>query len=149
MSCTGPKILLYTFLSKTFNCFLSLSVSVQVYDSYVNVYKKYRIINRDADKSLARPGRRQARKHVRESRDFNNIETRAVIKFFFSLQGNAPKEIHAIRTETLACFLPRRTKDVSASLYFTGEVVGKYIYNFIPTLISKSNLSANICFKCN
>jgi len=35
-----------------------------------------------ADKSLARPGRKQARKHVRDARDFNNIETRAVIKFF-------------------------------------------------------------------
>jgi len=34
-------------------------------------------------------------------RDFNNIETRAVIKFFFFLQGKAPKEIHAILTETL------------------------------------------------
>ena len=28
----------------------------------------------------------------------------------------APKEIHAILTETLACFLPRRTKDLSAPL---------------------------------
>jgi len=33
-------------------------------------------------KSLARLGRKQARKHVRDARDFNNIETRAVIKFF-------------------------------------------------------------------
>ena len=33
-------------------------------------------------------------------RDFNNIKTRAVIKFLF-LQGKAPKEIHAILTETL------------------------------------------------
>jgi len=57
-----------------------------------------------ADKSLSRQGRKQARKHVRDARDFNNIETRAVIKFF-SLQGKAPKEIHAIPTETLACFL--------------------------------------------
>ena len=32
--------------------------------------------------------------------DFNNIETRAVIRFFF-LQGKAPKEFHAILTETL------------------------------------------------
>ena len=46
---------------------------------------------------------------------FNNIETRAVIKFFF-LQGKAPKEIHAILTETLACFLPDRAKDLSAPL---------------------------------
>jgi len=36
-----------------------------------------------------------------DARDFNNIETRAVIKFFFFLQGKAPKEIHAILTETL------------------------------------------------
>ena len=34
---------------------------------------------RGADKSLARPGRKQARKHVWDARDFNNIETRAVI----------------------------------------------------------------------
>jgi len=36
-----------------------------------------------------------------DARDFNNIETRADIKFFFFLQGKAPKEIHAILTETL------------------------------------------------
>jgi len=36
-----------------------------------------------------------------DARDFNNIETRAVIKFFFFLQGKGPKEIHAIlMTET-------------------------------------------------
>ena len=34
-------------------------------------------------------------------RDFNNMETRAVIKFFFFLQGKAPKEIQAILKETL------------------------------------------------
>jgi len=52
-----------------------------------------------AGKSLARPGRKQARKHVRDARNFNNIETRAVIKFLFFPQGKAPKEIHAILTE--------------------------------------------------
>jgi len=36
-SYTGPKILLYTFLSKMFNCSLSLFVSVPVSDAYVNV----------------------------------------------------------------------------------------------------------------
>ena len=71
---------------------------------------------RGADKSLARPGRKQARKHVRDARDFNNIETRAVIKFFFFLQGKVPKEIDAILTETLACFLPGRAKDLSETL---------------------------------
>jgi len=55
---------------------------------------------RGADKSLVRPGRKQARKHVRDECDFGNMETRAVIKFFF-LQGKVPKEIHAILTETL------------------------------------------------
>jgi len=34
---TGPKILLYTFLSKMFVCFLSLFVSIQVSDAYVKV----------------------------------------------------------------------------------------------------------------
>jgi len=63
---------------------------------------------RGADKSLARPGRKQARKHVRDARDFNNIETRAV-EFPsppLPLQGKAPKEIYAILTETLACTAP-------------------------------------------
>jgi len=31
-----------------------------------------------------------------DARDFNNVETRAVIKFFFLLQGKAQKEIHPI-----------------------------------------------------
>ena len=51
-----------------------------------------------------------------DARDLNNVETRAVIKFFF-LEGKAPKEIHAILTETLACVLPGRAKDLSAPLY--------------------------------
>jgi hypothetical protein len=59
---------------------------------------------RGADKSLARPGREQARKQVRDARDLNNIETRAVIRFLFFLQGKTPKEIHAILVETLAFF---------------------------------------------
>jgi len=71
---------------------------------------------RGADKSLVQAGRKQARKHARDARDFNNIETRAVIKLF-SLQGKTPKEIHAILTETLASFLPSRANDLSAPLY--------------------------------
>jgi len=35
-----------------------------------------------------------------DEHDFNNIETRDVIKFFF-LQEKAPKQIHAIMKETL------------------------------------------------
>ena len=72
---------------------------------------------RGAVKSLARPGRTQARKHVRDARDFNNIETRELSSSFLFLQGKAPKEIHAILTETLACFLPGRANDLSAPLY--------------------------------
>jgi len=40
-----------------------------------------------------------------DTRDFNNTEARAVIKFFF-LQGKATKEIHAILTETLGVHAP-------------------------------------------
>jgi len=38
---------------------------------------------RGADKSLARQGRKQARKHVKDARDFNNIWMRVAIMFFF------------------------------------------------------------------
>ena len=40
------------------------------------------LVCRGADNFLARPRRKQARKHVREARDCNNIETRVVIKFY-------------------------------------------------------------------
>jgi len=83
---------------------------INPYPAYVeNMVSSYR----GADKSLSWTVRKQARKYVRDARDFNNIETPAVIKFPF-LQGKAPKEIHAILTETLACFLPGRAKDLSA-----------------------------------
>jgi len=74
--------------------------------TYTTYWTVKRLQYRGADKSLARPGR----KHVRNARDFNDINMRAVIKFF-SLQGKALKEIHAILTEILACFLPGQAKD--------------------------------------
>jgi len=40
------------------------------------------VLYQGADKSLARPGRKQAHKHVRDARDFINIETLAVNIFF-------------------------------------------------------------------
>ena len=43
-------------------------------------------------------------------------DTKCHQDLFFFLQGKAPKEIQAILTETLACFLPGRTKDLSAPL---------------------------------
>ena len=67
---------------------------------------------------------------------FNNIQTRAVMKFsFFPLQGKAPKEIHAILTETLACFLPGRTKDLSAPLYYIihfNNIETRAVIKFFP-----------------
>ena len=83
---------------------------------------------RSADKSLARPQKKQTRKHVRDARDFNNIETRAVIKIF-SLQRKAPKEIHAILTETLACFLSSQAKDLSAPLFIQQYLIFFYQAN--------------------
>ena len=41
-----------------------------------------------------------------DARDFNNVETRVVIKFLFFLQGKTPKEIHAILIETLVEYAP-------------------------------------------
>ena len=40
-----------------------------------------------------------------DASDFNNIETRGVINFFF-LQGKAPQKIHAILIETLGEHAP-------------------------------------------
>ena len=97
---------------------------------------------RGADKFLARPGRKQARNHVRDARDFNNIETRAVIKFLFLL-GKAQKEIHAILAETLACLLPGRAKDLSTPLYRLNQKTWALIFTvscfgyFFPTFILK------------
>jgi len=98
-------------------------------------------IYRDADKSLARSGRKQARKHVRDARDFNNIETRAVINFFF-LQDKAQKEIHAILTETFACFLPGRDKDLSAPVNSSIYVKCLFVLSNITEIwISSTNFS--------
>ena len=80
---------------------------LRIFPYVVNLY-------RGADKSLARTGRKEVRKLVRDARDFNNIKTRAVIKFPPPQQGKAPKEVHTILTETLACFLSSRAKDLSA-----------------------------------
>ena len=60
-----------------------------------------RRLYRGADKSLARPGRTQARKHVRDARGFNNIETRAIIKYFLSRQGAEGNSRHSDRNISL------------------------------------------------
>ena len=53
-------------------------------------------------KFLARPEMKQARKHVRDARDFNNIEIRAVIKFLFhTRQGAEGNSRHSHRNISL------------------------------------------------
>jgi len=49
---------------------------------------------RGADKSLARTGRKQALKNAKDARDLNNIETRAVIMFFFLASLGAEGNSH-------------------------------------------------------
>jgi len=53
-----------------------------------------------------------------DARDFNNMKTRAVIKFFFSLQGKVLKEIHAILTETLGEYAPSYAIDKNWAAQF-------------------------------
>jgi len=59
------------------------------------------MIYQDADKSLARPGRKQAQKHVRDAHGFNNIETRAVKFFPPSRQGTEGNSRHSDRNISL------------------------------------------------
>jgi len=98
---------------------------------------------RGADKTLAWPGRKQARKQVRDARDFNNIEPRTVIKLFL-LQGKAPKEINAILTETLACFLPARVRDLSAPLYVKSNADERFSFANVTFELQKI-LNFRVC----
>jgi len=50
------------------------------------------------------------------TRAISTTSRRELLSRFFSVQGKAPKEIHAILTERVACFLPGRAKDLSALL---------------------------------
>ena len=52
-----------------------------------------------------------------ETRAISTTLRRELSSIFFFLQGKALKEIHAILTETLACFLPGWAKDLSGTLY--------------------------------
>ena len=74
-------------------------------------------VYRGADKSLARPGRKQARKHVR-SRAISTTSRRELSSIFINFFSpcKPPKEIHVILTETLSCVLPGRAKDLPEPL---------------------------------
>ena len=51
------------------------------------------------------------------TRAISTTSRRELLSIFF-LQGTAPKEIHAILTETLAYLLPGRAKELSAPLEY-------------------------------
>jgi len=51
------------------------------------------------------------------TRVISTTSRRELSSSFFFLQDKAPKEIHTILAETLACFLRGRAKDLSAPLY--------------------------------
>ena len=73
---------------------------------------------RGADKSLARPGRKETRSEAFQGRarfqQHRDASCHQVV--FFFLQGKVPKELNAILKETLVCFLPGRAKDLSVPL---------------------------------
>jgi len=82
--------------------FSSTEVNIKYLGKYGRDLKYIHPEYRGADKSLDRPGRKQARKHVRDACDFNKIETRAVIKFFFSArQGAEGNSRHSDRNISL------------------------------------------------
>jgi hypothetical protein len=69
-----------------------------------------------ADNSLARPGKETSSEACQGRARFQHRDSSSHQVFSPPLQGKAPKEIHGILTETLACFLPVRAKNLSASL---------------------------------
>ena len=72
---------------------------------------------RGADTSLA-PARKETSSKTCQGRARFQQHRDASCQVFFPQQGKAPKEIHAILTETLACSIPSRAKDLSAPLYY-------------------------------
>ena len=98
-------------------------LELDTYRIEVGPFKVHMIINatfvyyRGAGKSLARPGRKQARNMSRARAISTTSDASCHQVFFFFLQGKAPKEIHAVLTETLACVPPGRAKGLSAPLY--------------------------------
>jgi len=105
-------------------------------------------------------------------RAISTTSTRAVIKFlsFFLMRGKAPKEIHVILRETLACFLPGRVKDLLSPLYKSVQFKSKLSHTGIcstaawpplrlcyrsPTFVSlrffslKDNFNTSLKKKCH
>ena len=84
--------------------YVCMYVSMYACMYYVCTYVcTYVCMYRGADTSLARPERKQARKHVRDARDFNKIETRTVIRSFSlpARQGAEGNSRHSDRSVSL------------------------------------------------
>jgi len=68
------------------------------------------------------------------------------MKFFFFLQSKAPKEIHAILTDTLLCFLPGRAKDLSAFLYIKLSVHSQMELHMHSMYVGTSGVSEIVLY---
>ena len=77
---------------------------------------KHPVYYHGADKSLARPGRKQAWKHIRRRARFQQHRDASCHQGFFFPVRQSAKEIHDILPETLAYLLPGRAEDLSAPL---------------------------------
>jgi len=74
---------------------------------------------------------------VSGTRAISTTSRRELSSSFFFLQGKAPKEIHAILTETSACFLPGWAKDLSAPLYKKAFFhIDSHLYNLLYVTVS-------------
>ena len=92
-------------------------------------------------KSLGRPGRKQARKYIRDDRDFNNIEKRAVIKFFPARQGAEGNSRHSERNISLFSSWPEKglistTVRGSVRKYPKCDVSKQYNINSVCSVVS-------------
>ena len=72
------RYIIYIFLINPFPC--SRGIHLNATSTVTGLLMKMNL-------NCRQPGRKQARKPVRDARDFNNIETRAVFKFFDSCKA--------------------------------------------------------------
>ena len=100
---------------------------------------------RGADKFLA-PTRKETTSEAFQGRArFQQHRDASCHQVFSFLQGKEPKEIHASLTETLACFLPGRAKDLSAPQYIFSSESFNSTY-FVKPHSSLGLTKVSLCF---